>query len=171
MKSALQITRTTPISRSKRVINLPRQKCPCNRTYYWRICLHAHFILTIYAFLLFISFYTCNTEHLRLFCKFVVDTLLNFPTFFNIIVTNIDTSRVNAFRRPLVSGQDWAHKSVSFRLVSAISRTETGITARYLEVTSSSLVNTLITWAWPKKSNWVYLFWFKIVIGTQYVQK
>ena len=63
-----------------------------------------HFILTIYAFLLFISFYIYNNEHLRLSCKFVVDTLLNFPTFFKIIVTNIDTSRVNAFRRLLISG-------------------------------------------------------------------
>ena len=42
----------------------------------------------------------------------------------------------------LVSGQDWAREFVTFGLyrllVSAISRTETGITSRYLEITSSS---------------------------------
>ena len=77
-------------------------------------------------------------------CTFVVDTLLNFPTLFNIILTYANTSCVSAFRHLLVSVQDWAYKSVSFRLVLAISRTETRITASYLEITSSSFVNTLI---------------------------
>ena len=103
-----------------------------------------------HAFLLFISFYTYNTEHLRLSCTFVVDTLLNFPTLFNKILTYTNISCLNAFKRLLVSGQDWAHKSVIFRLVLAISRTETGITASYLEITSSSFVNAVIILAWPK---------------------
>ena len=34
-------------------------------------------------------------------------------------------------------GQDWARYFVTFRLVSAISRNETGITSRYLEITLS----------------------------------
>ena len=37
----------------------------------------------------------------------------------------------------VVSGQDWARKFMTFRLVSAISRNETGITSRYLEITLS----------------------------------
>ena len=42
-----------------------------------------------------------------------------------------------------VSRQDWERKFVTFRLVSAISRNETGITSRYLEITLSfSLVVT-----------------------------
>ena len=97
-----------------------------------------------HAFLLFMSLYTYNTEHLRLSCTFVVDTLLKFPTLFNKILTYNNIPCVNTFRRLLVSGQDWAHKSVIFRLVLAISRTETGITASYVEITSSSFVNTLI---------------------------
>ena len=56
-------------------------------------------------------------EHLRLSCTFVVDTLLNFPTLFNIILTYTNTSCVSAFRHLLVSVQDWAHKSVIFRFV------------------------------------------------------
>ena len=41
----------------------------------------------------------------------------------------------------VVSGNDWACKFMTFRLVLAISRNETGIISRYLEITSSSLVS------------------------------
>ena len=35
--------------------------------------------------------------------------------------------RTDALSSPLVSGQDWARKFGTFRLVSAISRSETGL--------------------------------------------
>ena len=40
-------------------------------------------------------------------------------------------------------GQDWERKFVTFRLVSAISRNETGITSRCLEITLSLVSNLL----------------------------
>ena len=52
----------------------------------------------------------------------------------------------------LVSSQDWVRKFVTFRLVPAISRNETGITSRYLGITPNLVFNLLeeliedITW-------------------------
>lgn len=58
------VTRTTPISRCKRVI-YHGKSVPCNRTYYW---MSSRSLYSDDVFLLFISFYTYNTEHPGLSC-------------------------------------------------------------------------------------------------------
>ena len=67
----------------------------------------SHSLCSGHAFLLFMSLYTYNTEHLRLSCTFVVDTLLKFPTLFNKILTYTNIPCVNTFNSFGISDDHW----------------------------------------------------------------
>ena len=84
-----QVTRTTSISGGKSV--------PCNRIHYW---MSSRSLFSDDVFLLFISFYTCNTERSPLSCTHLL--LIHYSTFqqlFNKILTYTNTSHVNGIRR------------------------------------------------------------------------
>ena len=70
-----QVTRTTSIYRGKRVI-YHGKSVPCNRTYYRK---SSRSLYSDHVFLLFISFYAYNTEHLPLSCTHLL--LIPYSTF------------------------------------------------------------------------------------------